>query len=64
MLSAFKARTLDFIAVPRKNIIYKKQKTITIKKEEQEERKFEICTTNTLKDIMKKQSTSRKKING
>ena len=63
MLSAFKARTFDFIPVPRKNSIYVKQKKKIIKKEEREENKFNIGTTNSMKDIMKNQSTSRKKIN-
>ena len=62
MLSSFKGRTLDFMAVPRNKSISKK----TNKKQkitEEKKKVFGIETTNTLKDIMIKQSASRKKVN-
>lgn len=62
ILSSFKGKTLDFIPVPRK--IYYKKITTNNKKESKEEKKiFNINTKNNLKDIITKQSTSRKKIN-
>lgn len=62
MLSSFKGRTLDFTPVPRKKSSTKKTKD---KPNIIEEKKkcFVIETTSTLKDIMTKQSTSRKKVN-
>lgn len=63
MLSAFKGKTLDFIPVPRIKINIKKNQNI-IKKENTEKKKnFSIGTTNSLKDIMKKTSSSRKRMN-
>lgn len=62
MLSSFKGRTLDFTPVPRKKNISKKTKDKT-KTIEEKKKGFVIETTNTLKDIMTKQSTSRKKVN-
>ena len=62
MLSSFKGRTLDFTAVPRKKNTSKKtnrKQKIT----EEKKKVFGIETTNTLKDIMKKQSASRKRVN-
>lgn len=62
MLSSFKARTLDFISVPRvkknitKNDIQKNEKIDTKKP-------FSIETQNSLKEIMLKQSTGRKRVN-
>ena len=62
ILSCFKGRTLDFIPVPRK-------KNVGAKKEVKEEKidikkkPFSIQTKDTLKDIMIKQSTSRKRVN-
>ena len=62
ILSSFKGKTLDFIPVPRKK--YYKKITTNNKKERKEEKKiFNINTKNNLKDIITKQSTSRKKIN-
>lgn len=62
ILSSFKGKTLDFIPVPRKK--YYKKITTNNKKESKEEKKiFNINTKNNLKDIITKQSTSRKKIN-
>ncbi len=62
LYSAFKGRTLDFIPVPRQKTLIKENKII--KKNEIEMKKpFSIDTKNSLKDIMLKQSASRKKIN-
>lgn len=61
MLSTFKGRTIDFIPVPRKNKPIKKQNKIEEKPKEK--KAFSIETKNSLKDIMSRQSTSRKKIN-
>ena len=62
LYSAFKGRTLDFIPVPRQKMLIKENKII--KKNEIEMKKpFSIDTKNSLKDIMLKQSASRKKIN-
>lgn len=62
LYSAFKGRTLDFIPVPREKTVKKENKII--KKNEIEIKKtFSIDTKNSLKDIMLKQSASRKKIN-
>lgn len=62
MFSSFKGKTLDFVPVPyiEENILDKK-----IKKNKNIEKKkpFSISTKSTLKDIMSKQSTSRKKVN-
>ncbi len=63
MLSAFKGKTLDFIPVPRIKTNVKKQKNINKKENIENKKVFSIETANTLKDIMKKTSTSRKKIN-
>ena len=62
LYSAFKGRTLDFIPVQRQKMLIKENKII--KKNEIEMKKpFSIDTKNSLKDIMLKQSASRKKIN-
>ena len=62
LLSSFKGRTLDFIPVPRKkNSCYKKTKQQD--KIQKKEKIFSIETTNTLKNIMKKNSSSRKRVN-
>jgi len=63
MLSAFKGKTLEFIPVPRIKTNVKKQKNINKKENIENKKVFSIETANTLKDIMKKTSTSRKKIN-
>ena len=63
LYSAFKGKTIDFMAIPRK----KKSKTkivSNIKEEANKSKKpFNISTVNSLKDILKGQSASRKKIN-
>jgi hypothetical protein len=63
MLSAFKGRTLDFEAVPRKKVLFKKQNIQKIKDKIETKKAFNIDTKNNLKDMMTKQSTSRKRIN-
>ena len=62
MLSAFKGKTLDFVPVPRKKSFFKKNNIIKIK-ENKPKKKFDINTKSTLKDMMSKQSTSRKRVN-
>lgn len=58
MMSAFKGRTLDFEPVPRKKKELTKNMLPQIKIEKTK-KLFSIESKNTLKDIMKKQSTSR-----
>lgn len=62
LFTAFKGRTMDFMSVPRKNVLNREKK---IKKDEivQKKKSFNIETQNTLKDIMLKQSASRKRVN-
>lgn len=62
MFSAFKGKTLDFIPVPyiEKDIVEKKFKE---NKNIEKKKSFSINTNSSLKDIMSKQSTSRKKVN-
>ncbi len=63
LYSAFKAKTMEFIPVPIKRKANKKEK-ITVNNEKIENKKtFNIDTQNTLKDIMLKQSASRKRVN-
>ena len=64
LLGAFKGRTLDFVPEPRK-IVSRKQKVHSTKKEDNEQNKnsFSIESNSSLKDIMKKQSSSRKIMN-
>lgn len=62
LYSAFKGRTMDLVPCPR--IIQKREKQLSknIKKINVKE-EFNITTKKTLKDLMKKQSASRKRIN-
>lgn len=62
ILTSFKGKTLDFIPIPRKKNFF--SKTIVTKNKTQEKKKsFSIETVNTLKDIMTKNSSSRKRVN-
>lgn len=61
MLTAFKGRTIDFVSVPRKITSRSKKKTNI--QSERKKKSFSIETKNSLKQIMKEQSASRKKIN-
>ena len=61
LYSAFKGKTIDFIPVPRKKVVLKENKIF--KKEEEVKKRFSIETQNSLKEIMQKQSASRKKVN-
>lgn len=63
LLSAFKGRTLDFIQVPREKKITITEKKEVIVKKEDKKKEFSITTQNTLKDMMLKQSASRKRVN-
>ena len=59
---AFKGKTMDFVSIPRK----KSREKIKCQKPKEEKKNksiFSIETRNTLKDIMKKQSTARKRVN-
>lgn len=61
LYSAFKAKTADFVAVPRKKFLNEKHKE---NKEVGESKKkaFTIETQSSLKDIMARQSASRRKV--
>lgn len=62
ILTSFKGKTLDFVPIPRKKNFSSKK--IVTKNEIQEKKKsFSIETANTLKDIMTKNSSSRKRVN-
>ena len=62
LYSAFKGRTMDLVPCPR--IIQKREKLINRNiKEIDVKQEFNITTKKTLKDLMKKQSASRKRIN-
>lgn len=63
MLTSFKARTLDFVPVPalRKNKISFKQKVDMNK--HREKKSFSINTSTNLKEMMQKQSASRRRVN-
>ena len=61
MMTGFKARTLDFVPIPReKKLVSKKQIYNNIPKEK---KSFNIETKNSLKEIMLKQSASRRRVN-
>lgn len=62
IFSSFKGKTLDFVSVPyiEKNIV---EEDFREKKNIEKKKSFSISTNSTLKDIMSKQSTSRKKVN-
>lgn len=62
LLSAFKGKTLDFVPVSKKKITASKKKSSKTKSEEKK-KTFSIETKNTLKDMMLKQSASRKRMN-
>ena len=62
LLSAFKGKTLDFVPVSKKKITASKKKSTKTKSEEKK-KTFSIETKNTLKDMMLKQSASRKRVN-
>ena len=62
LLSAFKGKTLDFVPVSKKKITASKKKSSKTKSEEKK-KTFSIETKNTLKDMMLKQSASRKRVN-
>ena len=62
LLSAFKGKTLDFVPVSKKKITASKKKSSKTKSDEMK-KTFSIETKNTLKDMMLKQSASRKRVN-
>ena len=61
LYSAFKGKTVDFTSVPRIKTVKNNEKIN--KKIDIKEKIFNIESKNTLKDIMAKQSASRKKVN-
>lgn len=61
LYSAFKGKTVDFTSVPRIRNVKNNEKTN--KKINIKEKIFNIESKSTLKDIMSKQSASRKKVN-
>lgn len=62
ILTSFKGKTLDFVPTPRKKN-YSSKKIITKNKMQENKKSFSIETVNTLKDIMTKNSSSRKRVN-
>lgn len=62
MLTSFKGRTVDFVPIPRKKK-FSSKRIIAKNQTEQKKKSFCIETTNTLKDIMKENSSSRKRVN-
>ena len=62
LLSGFKGRTLDFVSLPRPKKIKKNKKNI-VNNEIKKKVEFTINTKYNLENIMKENSTSRKKIN-
>ena len=63
MFTSFKGRTIDFEPVPRKKKISSQKKNISKNNVEEKKKSFSIETANTLKDIMTKNSSSRKRVN-
>lgn len=62
ILTSFKGKTLDFVQIPRKKK-FSSERIVTKNKIEEKKKSFSIETGKTLKDIMTKNSTSRKKVN-
>ncbi len=61
MLTSFKAKTLDFVSVPRKKNYSSKKSVRT--EDKAKKKSFCIDTANTLRNIMIQNSSSRKKVN-
>ena len=62
MLTSFKVRTIDFVPIPRKKN-FPSKRIVEKNQNDQKKKSFSIETTNTLKDIMTKNSSSRKRVN-
>ncbi len=62
LYSAIRGRTTDFISVPRKKKLIKNDR-LSPNSEDTKKKVFSIETKNTLKDLMTKQSASRKRVN-
>ena len=62
MLTSFKGRTIDFVPIPRKKN-FPSKRIVEKNQNDQKKKSFSIETTNTLKDIMTKNSSSRKRVN-
>lgn len=62
MLTSFKGRTIDFVPIPRKKN-FPSKRIVAKNQNDQKKKSFSIETTNTLKDIMTKNSSSRKRVN-
>lgn len=63
LYSAFKGKTMDFLPVPRKINTKKRENTFKNNEKIEKKKAFNIDTKNTLKNIMQKQSASRKRVN-
>lgn len=62
LYSAFKAKTADFVAVPRKKRILNEKHKENKEVGESKKKAFSIETQSSLKDIMARQSASRRKV--
>lgn len=62
MLTSFKGRTLDFISIPRPKVS-KSKKQVVKNKIEERKKPFNTQTSNSLKNIMKENSSSRRRVN-
>lgn len=63
LYSAFKGKTMEFVPIPRKIKVNKKEKILKENSKIENKKAFNIDTKNTLKEIMQKQSASRKRVN-
>ena len=61
MMTGFKAKTLDFVSIPRKKRVVSKKQIYNNRPKEN--KFFNIETKNSLKEIMLKQSASRRRVN-
>ena len=62
MFTSFKGKTVDFIPVPRQKKDYS-NKRMEKHKIKEDKKIFSIETANALKDILRKNSSSRKRVN-
>lgn len=62
LYSAFKAKTADFVAVPRKKLAFNEKNKEKKEAGESKKKAFSIETQSNLKDIMARQSASRRKV--
>ena len=62
LYSAFKGRTADFVSIPRKRKTVKSNSNIKTEQRNNKKKTFSIETQSSLKDIMARQSASRRKV--